>query len=335
MRESKLFDFSEIFTSKRGKRLIEQDQIIGDIAYVSSTKNNNGISGYINPPDFMIRYYNKITIANSGSVGYCFYHDYEFVASDHVTVIGIKDENIQLNKYIALYLKPIFESMKYKYNFGREISDDRIQREKIKLPVNSTGMPDWKYMENYMKKLEQIIKFRKINTKNNNSEEFSMNNWKEFSINQIFDHIESCKCSNAGLLIDGEDIPYIGAKKKDCGVIKFVTHDENLITKGNCIAFICDGDGSVGYSNYIEYPEFIGTTNLAVGYNKNLNKYNALFLVSVLDKERQKYSFGRKYKTRIKKTNIMLPFKEINNERVPDWKYMENYIKKLPYSDKI
>lgn len=335
MKESKLFDFSEIFTSKRGKRLIEQDQIIGDIAYVSSTKNNNGISGYINPPDFMIRYHNKMTLANSGSVGYCFYHDYEFVASDHVTVIGIRDEKIQLNKYIALYLKPIFESMKYKYNFGREISDNRIHREKVMLPITSKGTPDWKYMEDYIKKLENSIKFKRINTENNNLEEININEWEEFSINEIFDHIESCKCSNAGLLIDGEDIPYIGAKKKDCGVIKFVTYDENLITKGNCIAFICDGDGSVGYSNYIEYPEFIGTTNLAVAYSKELNKYNALFLVSVLDKERQKYSFGRKYKTRIEKTKIKLPFKTINNEKVPDWLYMEKYIKELPYSDKI
>ena len=87
--------------------------------------------------------------------------------------------------------------------------------------------------------------------------------------------------------------------------------------------------------NYIEYHEFIGTTNLAVAYSKKLNKYNALFLVSVLDKERQKYSFGRKYKTRIEKTKIKLPFKTINNEKVPDWLYMENYIKELPYSDKI
>lgn len=335
MKETKLFNFPEIFTSKRGKRLIEQDQINGDIAYISSTKSNNGISGYINPPDFMVRYYNKMTIANSGSVGYCFYHDYEFVASDHVTVIGIKDKNIELNKYIALYLKPIFESMKYKYNFGREISDDRIQKEKIKLPIDCNGNPDWKYMEEYMRDLENIIKFDKITTENDISKKIDMDNWCEFPINAVFEKIEGCKCSNASLLIDGEDIPYIGAKKKDCGVIKYVTYDENLVTKGDCIAFICDGDGSVGYSNYIEYNEFIGTTNLAVGYNKNLNKYNALFLVSVLDMERQKYSFGRKYKTRIDKTKIKLPFKEIENKKIPDWKYMEQYIKGLPYADKI
>ena len=42
-----------------------------------------------------------------------------------------------------------------KYNFNREINDIRIKREKIFLPVNSKGEPDYKYMEDYMKHLEQ------------------------------------------------------------------------------------------------------------------------------------------------------------------------------------
>ena len=42
-----------------------------------------------------------------------------------------------------------------KYNFNREINDTRIQREKIFLPVLSSSEPDYKYMENYMKYLEQ------------------------------------------------------------------------------------------------------------------------------------------------------------------------------------
>lgn len=125
---TKLFSFSEIFTHDRGTRLIEEDQMAGDIPYISSTKNNNGISGFIIPPDFMVRYQNKITLSNSGSVGYSFYHDQEFVASDHVTVIGIKDPTVLLTWEISLYLKPIFESMRYKYNFGREISDERIKK---------------------------------------------------------------------------------------------------------------------------------------------------------------------------------------------------------------
>ena len=154
-------------------------------------------------------------------------------------------------------------------------------------------------------------------------------NWKEYRIEDIF-KLEKCKCGNAGELIDGNDLFYIGAKKSDNGVMKSVENDNKLMTKGNCIVFICDGQGSVGYSNYME-KDFIGSTTLTAGYNNNLNKYNALFIVSVLDKEKYKYSYGRKYGPHLKKAIIKLPTK--NNE--PDWKYMENYIKSLPYGDRI
>ncbi len=326
------FDFDDIFTHKRGKRLIEADQIPGNIAYISSTKLNNGLNAYIAPPDFMIRYKDKITIANSGSVGSCFFHDYEFVASDHVTVIGIKDATVELNSNIALFLKPIFESMKYKYNFGREISDKRLSKERILLPVTKEKIPDWEYMSNAVEQWKSQVEFKKATTTIPSDVGFSMDGWQEFKLTEIFPHMESCKCSKASGLVDGSDIYYLGAKKSDSCVIKKVSAIPELTTKGNCIVFICDGDGSVGYSNYIEFDSFIGTTNLTAGYNEHLNRYVGLFIVSILDLQRAKYSFGRKYKRNLPKTKIMLP---IDDKGQPDWNYMENYIKSLPYSDRI
>src|SRR5581483_5987003 len=131
------FNFDEIFNYKRGRRLISQNQVPGNIAYISSTAANNGIDNYINPPGYMTVYNNKLTLSNSGSVGYLFYHDYDFVASDHVMVIWPKAQ--ELNRYIALFLKPIFEHVKYRYNFGREITDKRLPKEQLYLPVDDSG----------------------------------------------------------------------------------------------------------------------------------------------------------------------------------------------------
>lgn len=72
--------------------------------------------------------------------------------------------------------------------------------------------------------------------------------------------------------------------------------------------------------------------DLVLGYNPHINKYTGLFLVSVLDKERFKYSFGRKYGKYLKNTKILLPSKD---GKEPDWEYMEEYIKSLPYGDTI
>lgn len=149
----KEFKFNTVFNTMRGRRLVKLDQTDGDIAYISSTKDTNGIDNFINPPDYMTVHKDALTLNNSGSVGYCFYHDYEFVASDHCTVIKIKDGTKEMDKFLGIFLKPIVEAMKPKYNFAREISDARLKNERINLPVNEAGKPDWAYMSNYIKSL--------------------------------------------------------------------------------------------------------------------------------------------------------------------------------------
>lgn len=154
--------------------------------------------------------------------------------------------------------------------------------------------------------------------------------WDWFAVKDIFTTIEKCKCSNATeLLENGTDIAYIGAKKSDNGVMRYVKYDESLITKGNCIVFIGDGQGSVGYCIY-QPKDFIGSTTLVAGYNQLLNQYIAQFLITILNMERYRYSFGRKYnKSAITGTKIKLPAKP---NGTPDWEFMENYIKSFPYS---
>ncbi len=153
-------------------------------------------------------------------------------------------------------------------------------------------------------------------------------NWQWFRVGDLFPP-QKCKCSNATeLLEDGDEIAYIGAKKSDNGVMRYVKRVENLVSRGNCIVFIGDGQGSVGYSLY-QPVDFIGSTTLIVGYNEHLNPYNAAFLVSVLDLERFRYSFGRKYKKEVvANTKIQLPAIKLDNGGyTPDWKFMEDFVK--------
>ena len=158
----KEFYIKEIFDLiSRGKRLKKEDHITGDIPYVSSTMNTNGIDGFIGNKDGRI-FENGLSLANSGSVGNCFYHEYEFVGSDHITVL----KNQKYNKWIYLFLATTIGRIKSKYSFNGEINDNRIKKEKILLPVNKNNEIDYAYMENYIKeitfnKLNDYIKYRK------------------------------------------------------------------------------------------------------------------------------------------------------------------------------
>ena len=154
----------------------------------------------------------------------------------------------------------------------------------------------------------------------------NISSWGKFKISELFPVLQNGK-ANQGMLSDGYDCFYVGAKKDDNGVMLHCAYDSALIQKGNCIIFICNGQGSVGYANYMDV-DFIGSTDIVAGYNKMLNQYNGLFIATVLCQERPKYSFGRKWKTHLKDTVIKLPQ---TIEGFPDWDFMERYIKSLNY----
>ncbi|WP_394951566.1 restriction endonuclease subunit S [uncultured Helicobacter sp.] len=149
----KKFTFDSIFTYERGKRYKKADHTSGEIPYISSSAFNNGIDNHVSPPPYMKIYANKLTLANSGSVGTCFYHPYSFVASDHCMVIWLKSR--ELNQQIALFLRAIFEKLKPKYAFDKEINNTRLRAEKFLLPTYTNGEIAFDFIESFIKALQK------------------------------------------------------------------------------------------------------------------------------------------------------------------------------------
>jgi len=261
-----------------------------------------------------------ITVAMGGSVLSSFVQQEPFYTGQNVKVLKAKKEISELMK---LYYCFCIEQNKFRFStFGREanVSFESIlvpDIEEIPCELNNLSISDYEFNKTPILNSEMKL----------NSE-----NWKWFKIADIF-HLKKCKCSNATeLLEDGNEIAYIGAKKRENGFMRNVLYNSKLVTKGNCIIFIGDGQGSIGYTTY-QPVDFIGSTTLTAGYTPFLNQYNALFIVTVLDLERYRYSFGRKYGlNEVKNKIIKLP---VANDGAPDWQFMEDYIKSLPYSKSI
>ena len=149
--EWKTFRFTEVFQEiQRGKRLTKANQTDGPKPYISSTSENNGVDAFIGNKTGIRKFEDVLTLANSGSVGSTFYQQFEFVASDHVT--ALKSENA--DKYAYLFLSTVVKRLEEKYSFNREINDTRIKREKVILPADKQGNPNFQYMSDFVKKLE-------------------------------------------------------------------------------------------------------------------------------------------------------------------------------------
>lgn len=164
-REWRPFFLTELFPQiQRGKRLKTENHIPGKTPYVSSSALNNGVDNFISNTEKVRIFSDCISLANSGSVGSSFYEPFSFVASDHIT--HLKNENY--NKYHYLFIVSILNRLSQKYNFNREINDNRISREKIMLPVDVAGNLDLDFMEQYIKERERqlIQKYKSFIGKN-------------------------------------------------------------------------------------------------------------------------------------------------------------------------
>lgn len=323
----KAFYFTEVFTEiQRGKRLKKADHKEGNTPYVSSTSLNNGIDGFIGNDSSIRKFENCLTLANSGSVGCAFYHRYTFVASDHVT----KLKRDGLDKYAYLFMIPIINRLAEKYSFNREINDERIKREKLLLPATDKGEIDFAFMSAFMKDVEHNIlnttlKVFKDRISVNKSK--TGGEWKNFLLCELFPTLVAGKSKGLNHIEKADrGISYLGATNQNNGVLCFVNRDENSIQKGNCIAFIRNGEGAIGYSVY-KAEEFIATSDMTLGYNEHLNKYIGTYITTIADRVRGKYNFGYKRSAnRLSKEIITLP---VDNNGSPDWDYMENYMRNI------
>lgn len=337
------FKIEEIFTIYTGGDLILRDVTIGEIPVISHTEKNNGIGEYV---DYIsgrkLFDSNKtISLADRGLFKATVQLE-DFYIGTRVKALELKTNHS--NKNILKFIATMINVENFRFNYGRN-STDRLPKLKIKLPTklneNNELEPDWNYMEYFIKNLEiksieKVSKFKNTFPKYNLSK-LNINKWKEFKITEIFDKIESTKGNKTYELEDGNDLIYIAAKKTNNGAQQYTSYNENIISKGNCIVFVNIGDGAAGYSTY-QSDDFIGMKGKTTcGYSSKLNKYNALFLVTILDKHRYKYCYGRSWtSSRLNNTKIQLPAKLNNkNKYEPDWEYMENYIKSLPYGDLI
>lgn len=89
----------------------------------------------------------------------------------------------------------------------------------------------------------------------------------------------------------------------------------------------------LGYCTYQELP-FTASDHVEILRPKfEMNQYIALFLVTLINRDTYRYSYGRKRSQKqIKRDTIKLPIDLYGN---PNWSFMEKYIRSLPFADKI
>ncbi len=142
-----LFDVSGTKTT-RPEKLIKG----GKTPRITTAATNNGLDNtYKNEPTER----GGVITADSATFGFVSYQMVDFIATDHVEKISMKD-NSKMDRYLGMFLvQAITYSTADKYAYGYKFSQGRIKRQKILLPVTKTGEPDYNFMREYMQEREQ------------------------------------------------------------------------------------------------------------------------------------------------------------------------------------
>lgn len=144
----KPFYYKDLFTIKKGQRLTKAEMTNGSTPYIGSSDANNGLTAMIGQQP--IHEGNTISLSYNGSVGEAFYQSTAFWATDDVNVLHPR---FKINSAIALFIRALIRKEKYRYNYGRKWTLEKMNKSIIKLPVNHDGYPDFEFMERYIKSL--------------------------------------------------------------------------------------------------------------------------------------------------------------------------------------
>jgi len=142
----------DIFTLEKGKRLTKADMLPGELNYIGAISVNNGIrqkilNGKIWKP-------NCITVNYNGSVGYSYYQEEPFHASDDVNVLYLKNHKLDRNS--ALYFCTNLFKVSRNFNYSEKWTLDKMRETEISVPILSKESIDYDFINNLISALIKL-----------------------------------------------------------------------------------------------------------------------------------------------------------------------------------
>lgn len=285
------------------------------VNYVSRTRENNGVSAFVKLKDDTTPFEaGLITVAGSGnSVLESFIQYSPFYTGYHVFLLKPLKKMTDFEKLFYCYC---IRQNQYKYSFGRQANKtlkDILVPKEIPKEFLSINLDALNTLNN--KSLEK------------NFIELKTSKWKKIALKDLFE----IKGSKTTPVLELEEYgsgkyPYVTTQATNNGVDGFYdyfTEEGNVLTVDSAVLGFCSYQPlPFSASDHVEklIPKF------------KMNKYVAIFLVTIINQERYRYNYGRKCsQTRMKEISIKLPV----SDRQPDFDFMEHYIKSLPYSSSL
>ena len=322
---SDVFDIRPTLNGIDREKLMQGEEIY---PYVTRSNMNNGVYSFVCLQEgYEINRGNCITVGSDTQT--VFYQPMDFYTGANVNIL----RNEHLNQYSAKFFLPLLHKSLSTMNYGRGATVPRLKRSRIMLPVDDEGKPDYAFMEEYIREIEQkmiheYIEHAKMRLSELPNESLSLEGkrWGKFAIGDLFS-------VEIGKSIDGNKVDreagmtaYITRKESNNGLDGFIDYEEEYLNTKHPVITI----GNETAEPFVqEYPFFTGTKVNILTPKTPQTKEALMFVSMSLKMHKEKYSYAYTINsTRLKHQVIQLP---VNESGQPDWEFMTQYMKAIEY----
>lgn len=369
------FAVSSIFEIRNGRGITAEEiaENPGTLKAVQSGEENNGVmgsisAGYCAEMNYVYSESMCLTVARTGTAGFVSFQPDGCVAGDSAKLLLLKHKEPTVA--VLLFLQVVLQQLRFKYSYGRKVTELKYSSEAIDLPVqrNADGapvvdgthrfhpegyVPDWQFMENYIRSLNH----QPITTVNSAAavSPLVVLTWGEFVFGDLISEIYKGKPHTKDeldpVLPTGDTsrpLRYITRTAENNGCEMLVVRDPSLegaVEAGNAISI-----GDTTATCFYQSGDFITGDHMVVVRAEWLNTYTGVFVTTLLNAEAYRYSYGRAFiMSSIRNTRVRLPIQRdadgdplIDDTHqfhpegyTPDWRFIEDYMRSLPYGDSI
>ena len=324
---------SEIYKAKayKDEDVVFSKKLSNDtIPYVTRTDMNNGVKAFV-LRDGLERIEKGNALVIGDTTATVSYQRDDFISGDHIVIARAG----WLSAYTGLFITTILKKESYRYSYGRAFKIDSIADTMLRLPSANDGTPDWNAMERFIKSLHHkpiatSIKARSLSP--------DTQNWKKFFFSDIFSIQNGKGITKDEIEENAGDFPAVQSGEENNGILGFISKSycKNMnytMTDEPCLTVA--RTGTAGFVAFQKGGCVVGdSAKILLLKNETFrNKYIYLFLATILNANRYKFSYGRKV-TEEKYTDMVLKLPVTSDGRI-DFAFMENYIKSLPYADRL
>ena len=313
----------------------------GKYPYVVRTSLNNGQKGYIYEDEVFLNEGNTISFGQDTAT--MFYQETPYFTGDKIKIVKAKDKRFGRGNaqfFISTMMKSFSSFTWGSSSFNVSI----IENQKITLPTHK-GEIDFTFMEEFIAELEAqriaeleaqriaeleaylsaagLKNFELTLEEEQVLSNFAMMEFESFKVVDVFQVKNSGNILSRDIVENSGQTPYLCASSENNAVSSYISFNEALIDKGNCV-FIGGKTFVVSYQEKDFYSNDSHNLILYLRNENQRNKLNHLFLATCVDKGLgHKYSWGNSISNKKIQTDVfMLPTQ--NHE--PNFAFMQTFI---------